>query len=348
MSTINEYIVTDNTNNINATIIRTCDFNEALYQYMSLIDYMLEIFVKHNIKLKIKNIKIDSYKFSSQLLSNAHFTHVNNNYVFDFKEFVIVSTLQGQIVIPDIYPLNELCSKIKNKIKLVVKPNNSINILRHNNTNTNNTANTANTTNNTNTTNNNNKNSSREKFIADKNTYYKLKTKLLNKSISENNILEEFSNKYNILKLMDENKLLDTDDEYSIYLDLHNSINSIDYSEVKEWNSETDEKYLKKKYDEIEKEKKIEFISNKETYYRLKKDISDNKFKEDNIPTMFSGKYMVLKSMDENKLLDADDEYNIYTELYNDIKNDYSSNNNLQNNIDNSLPKEMINQLEKV
>lgn len=71
------------------------------------------------------------------------------------------------------------------------------------------------------------------------------------------------------------------------------------------------------------------YDSDKNIYQRMKHEISLGTLDENNIPEIFSKKYLILKFLDEENLLDTDDAYQFYSEIYNDIFDDDNNNSSI-------------------
>ena len=87
-------------------------------------------------------------------------------------------------------------------------------------------------------------------FESDKNIYKKMKQQIENGKLSENNIPELFSHKYPILKFLDEEQILDTEDDYFTFIEMYDEV----YNKSKaEKNNQ--KKYYKstKKYESLDK-----------------------------------------------------------------------------------------------
>jgi hypothetical protein len=61
-------------------------------------------------------------------------------------------------------------------------------------------------------------------FESDKGIYWKMKQQIKNGTLSEDSIPELFSKKYPILKFLDDEQLLDTDDDYFHYIEIYNDV----------------------------------------------------------------------------------------------------------------------------
>lgn len=62
-------------------------------------------------------------------------------------------------------------------------------------------------------------------FESDKGIYKKMKHQITNGTLSEKNIPELFRTKYPILKFLDEEQVLDTEDDYFMFIEMHDDIN---------------------------------------------------------------------------------------------------------------------------
>ncbi len=99
-------------------------------------------------------------------------------------------------------------------------------------------------------------------------------------------------------------------------LDSIRKINSDNKENLSSWCAEFDDK--KRNHSrQIEKlrENKNRFCANRDAYFKIKEDISDNKLSEDNISELFIDEYPIFKFMDESNIINADDAFQIFTSL---------------------------------
>lgn len=122
-------------------------------------------------------------------------------------------------------------------------------------------------------------------FKCDKKIYYDFKKKINNGKCKEENISSLFVEKYNIFKILDSEKILETDSEFEQYKFMVNDL------------------------------KKMElYYEDKELYYKANADITSNKRTIESLPKEFINRYTIFKKMEMENLFD-DDEYETFNKL---------------------------------
>ena len=136
-------------------------------------------------------------------------------------------------------------------------------------------------------------------FKAGKRSYFLMKNDIEEEELKEKDINPQFKKSYYIFKDMENNNEINSDDDSEDEELIHNQF------------SQFSEKY--KKVEENEMINK--FLFDKKIYYSIKKDIENGEIYESDVPTKFSLKYLVYKTLDKNKVIkDEDTKYTPETE----------------------------------